>query len=128
MCDRKPCQDHFILWYIKIHWSVLNFEWICTQAWFWNTFLGTLKNMFFQVLTHFNVLYFKNIFINITTKLIQKDFEALEALKLTVLHVSLSSDLCLKARILSLAKQFLSVFLQLTGSVHSFSRKCLPDI
>lgn len=86
------------------------------------------KYKFFQMLTYFIILYQKIISI-LTTKLIRKDLEALDAVELTVIYVFQNSNFCLKARILFLAKeQFLSVFLELAGSSHSFLRKYLPNI
>lgn len=128
----------FLLCYIKIHWSYLACSVVLLSLYdFVTLYIDPVKNA--GLLTYANLwntdmfLYtiMKNLIINIITDiitidLISKLFQQWEAVK-SMLWNFQHFNLCSEAWILLLASSTVTFFLEVTESLPSFSRKCLPN-
>ena len=80
----------------------------------------------YYILTHVNIQYKKISFVNSTTNLIRKIFKLWETVSLIGVNISFkTSNICLKAQILSLATNTM-VSLKMTDSLVLFLRRDLP--
>ena len=129
----KPDQWTFQLCYVKIHWSVLSFEWIFYSFMFLHHGLAIGKILVqlsfadLLMLTHLLTPYPQITFFNITTSHI-RSLETLGAKKLVVENMTFqNSNFCFKIQMLSSTTKPSFVFLEMASSLLSFLWKCLPN-